>query len=239
MISLELFDLGSFWKLQVAVNGYKSPFGNELVTQASSGRSFEIILPLKVENGILSNSSRIKVRLLEDGYECWLNLSDIINNICNGEPLKESFLNRMQINNRIPHILDWLSKSSNIPNQYLWGGTIGPDFDCSGLVQTAFSSQGVWLPRDAYQQENFCEKFNDLRLLLPGDLLFFGSKEVCNHVAIYNGNNHYWHSSGTTNGNNGIGLNHLQGDDSVSSYYQSLFRCAGRVNYCHDGTTLN
>ncbi|CAI7821023.1 unnamed protein product, partial [Closterium sp. NIES-54] len=42
-------------------------------------------------------------------------------------------------------------------DRYLWGGTTGPHFDCSGLVQRAYASAGVWVPRDAFQQEAFCQ----------------------------------------------------------------------------------
>ena len=59
--------------------------------------------------------------------------------------------------NRIPKVLAWAKATRKIRNQYLWGGTIGPNFDCSGFVQSAFASSGIWIPRDAYQQEIFCE----------------------------------------------------------------------------------
>ena len=79
------------------------------------------------------------------------------------------------------------------PNAYKWGGTLGPDFDCSGLVQSAFASQGLMLPRDAYQQSTFAGvEPVAASELQPGDLIFFGpgppnSREGAlriNHVAL-------------------------------------------------------
>jgi cell wall-associated NlpC family hydrolase len=61
------------------------------------------------------------------------------------------------------------------PNEYLWGGTVAPNYDCSGLMQAAFGSVGIQLPRDSYQQEAFTEPvaMDDLQ---RGDLLFFGPR---------------------------------------------------------------
>ena len=61
-----------------------------------------------------------------------------------------------RIISRIPEILSWTKAAKKMSNEYLWGGTIGPNFDCSGLVQSAFASSGIWIPRDAFQQEKFC-----------------------------------------------------------------------------------
>ncbi len=58
---------------------------------------------------------------------------------------------------------------------YLWGGE-GPDaFDCSGLVQTAFASAGIGLPRVAQDQYNAGPLLPAGEPLQPGDLVFFGN----------------------------------------------------------------
>ena len=69
----------------------------------------------------------------------------------------------------------------NCNNHYLWCLTLAPNYDCSGLIQAAFATFGIWLPRDYYQQEDFGQKINREELL-PGDLIFLGDKRV-NHVA--------------------------------------------------------
>ena len=238
LLEMDKLILGSCWELQVGVNGYEKFHGNQLVTQAAAGRHFQILQRPIMQNG----SSRIMVRLLEDGYECCLSISEILGNACLKDSWKPNLLTSDQISDRIPMVLEWLKKISMIPNQYLWGGTIGPNFDCSGLVQTAFASEGIWLPRDAYQQEQFCVEvefsLENFQFLCPGDLIFFGTNARCNHVAIYTGNGEYCHSSGSSNGLNGIGINALNAIDPISSYYQSLIRSAGRIERCHDGSTI-
>tara|TARA_Y100001968_G_C19396950_1_gene738869 strand:- start:996 stop:1727 length:732 start_codon:yes stop_codon:yes gene_type:complete len=233
----DIIEIGGFWELLVDVNGYDDPSSKTLVTQIAIGRSFEII-----ENGILGDLEWIKVRLLEDGYKCWIPISDVLRRAIHREYWEPNLLNSNQIRNRLPNVLDWIEKSALKSNKYLWGGTIGPDFDCSGLVQAAFSSEGIWLPRDAYQQEAFCTKvqfdLNTYKGILPGDLIFFGTQHKCNHVAIYKDNGSYWHSSGTTNGSNGIGINFLSEQDQISSFYFSKIRSIGRVSSCHDGTSM-
>ena len=134
------------------------------------------------------------------------------------------------------------------PNAYKWGGTLGPDFDCSGLVQSAFASQGLMLPRDAYQQSTFAGvEPVAASELQPGDLIFFGpgppnSREGAlriNHVALCvrgatDGEDggtppEYVHSSGREHGRNGIGRDFLgENRGAVSDHYFRLFQAGGR-----------
>ncbi len=243
-IAFELMVSGSFWQLQDGANGYEGLVGNELVTQVAAGRCFELIDHLSINGLKAKNSSRIEVRLLEDGYRCWFDFNEIVGNALSCAPSKPNLLSDIQIQQRLPLILRWLEDAAAKPNKYLWGGTLGPDFDCSGLVQTAFASEKIWLPRDAYQQEQFCEKIEvtpeNFLGLIPGDLLFFGTSQVCNHVAIYRGGGNYWHSSGLTYGRNGIGCDglHVMDKNPVACHYRAQLRGAGRVVRCHDGTSL-
>ncbi|MEU6809127.1 NlpC/P60 family protein [Streptomyces sp. NPDC046831] len=67
---------------------------------------------------------------------------------------------------------------------YVWGAT-GPDaFDCSGLVQAAYRSAGVALPRTTYAQIGAGRRVSRSDLL-SGDLVFFYSG--VSHVGIYVG----------------------------------------------------
>ncbi len=241
-LRLEKIIEGSSWQVDGVINGYEAFEGNSLSTQAGIGRRFKVINCPELKGELQIESSRIMVSLLEDGYKCWFEISELLQKASLKSDWVPNLLSESEIEERIPSVLQWLQAKSTIPNKYLWGGTVGPDYDCSGLVQAAFSSQGIWLPRDAYQQEQFCEKVNflkeDFKLLLPGDLIFFGTAESCNHVAIHIDKGNYWHSSGILHGSNGIGMNSLGGTDSISAYYQAIFRSIGRVSRCHDGTTL-
>ncbi|MBC9725758.1 NlpC/P60 family protein [Streptomyces sp. TRM68367] len=76
-------------------------------------------------------------------------------------------------------------------NPYVWGAT-GPDaFDCSGLVQAAYRSAGVSLPRTTYAQIDAGRRVSRSELL-PGDLVFFYSG--ISHVGIYVGNGSMIHA---------------------------------------------
>ncbi|WP_030345563.1 C40 family peptidase [Streptomyces sp. NRRL S-1022] len=67
---------------------------------------------------------------------------------------------------------------------YVWGAT-GPNaFDCSGLVQAAYRSAGISLPRTTYAQINAGHRVSRSELQ-PGDLVFFYSG--ISHVGIYLG----------------------------------------------------
>lgn len=80
---------------------------------------------------------------------------------------------------------------SKLGSPYVWGAT-GPDaFDCSGLVQAAYRSAGVSLPRTTYAQIGAGRRVARSELL-PGDLVFFYSG--ISHVGIYVGNGQMVHA---------------------------------------------
>ncbi|WP_019055617.1 C40 family peptidase [Streptomyces prunicolor] len=78
---------------------------------------------------------------------------------------------------------------------YVWGAT-GPNaFDCSGLIQAAYSSAGVSLPRTTYAQINAGQRVSRSELR-PGDLVFFYSG--ISHVGIYVGDGQMIHAPNPT-----------------------------------------
>jgi cell wall-associated NlpC family hydrolase len=72
--------------------------------------------------------------------------------------------------------------------QYLWAGTSGFAFDCSGFTYSVYHAYGVTLPRDANRQAVHGTAIapSDLR---PGDLVFFrsGGSGPIIHVGMYVG----------------------------------------------------
>jgi cell wall-associated NlpC family hydrolase len=66
---------------------------------------------------------------------------------------------------------------------YQWGATGPGSFDCSGLVQAAWASAGVSIPRTTYAQWAALPHIST-SALEPGDLLYF---DGVGHVAIYVG----------------------------------------------------
>ena len=239
------FVVGSLWKLRIKIDGFKNEYSEELATQARIGRSFQLLDYWEIDFKKTKIIDRVKVRLLEDDYICWFKFSELVNNASKIESWNSELLSQEKIVTKMPEILSWAQAAKEIPNKYLWGGTIGPDFDCSGLVQSAFASSGIWIPRDAYQQEIFCENvaLNIEYLsekLIPGDLLFFGSPQKCTHVGLHIENGFYIHSSGVTNGHNGIEIDELfpQELGNIASFYRSKFRSAGRVISCYQSGKL-
>ena len=95
-------------------------------------------------------------------------------------------------------ILDTAYSMEGTP--YLWGGTSVKALDCSGLAKVSYFANGIILMRDASQQALTGTRIEtaNWRTCRPGDLLFFGNattKKVT-HVAIYDSNGNYVHSSG-------------------------------------------
>lgn len=206
---------------QTDLNIYDSPSCSRLATQAKVGRYLKV-LPNEAEMAI-------SVCLVEDNYPGWLLKTDL-KWLEKAETAYQAIaFSPAEIQNKLPEIIAFTQNAMKQPNFYLWGGTVGPNYDCSGLMQAAFAAAGIWIPRDAYQQEAFLEKvtFTDLQ---PGDFIFFGNTEKATHVGLYLGNGCYIHSSGEKLGRNGIAIDQLwdQGDEVSKGYYQQL-RGFGRV----------
>jgi cell wall-associated NlpC family hydrolase len=213
----------SEYKCRVDLDLYSSPSCEGLATQAASGRH------LRVES-LTPTAQAISVRLCEDDYVAWLKLADVAQLELAIDAYQAIEIDRSTIAARISQIIAFTQAAMQVPNYYLWGGTVAPNYDCSGLMQAAFESQGIWLPRDSYQQEAFVERVS-IENMLPGDLIFFGTPTKTDHVALHLGDLHYIHSSGVQMGRNGIGIDILSdgtGDLIGCGYYAKL-RCCGRV----------
>ena len=113
--------------------------------------------------------------------------------------------------NAVAPIEEWAAQNFN-PDQildiaysmegtpYLWGGMSTKALDCSGLAKVSYFSNGIILMRDASQQALTGTRIEakDWRNCQAGDLLFFGNAKTgkVTHVAIYDHDGNYVHSSG-------------------------------------------
>ncbi|WP_097871017.1 C40 family peptidase [Streptomyces sp. rh34] len=88
---------------------------------------------------------------------------------------------------------------AQVGDAYVSGGT-GPNaWDCSGLVQAAYRTAGIDLPRVSQSQSTFGTQVS-LDNLQPGDILYWGSAGSAYHVAIYVGGGQF---VGAQNSNTG------------------------------------
>ncbi|MCP9928552.1 C40 family peptidase [Cyanobium sp. CH-040] len=244
-VAAELLRPGSVWALQAALNLQAGPRGDGLATQAAAGRRLQLLGAAQTSQSAgASTPQRLRVRLLEDGYPGWVDPQALLGVAVAANRPRPRLLQRAAIEGLLDAVLAWALAAAERPNTYLWGGAIGPDFDCSGLVQAAYASVGVWLPRDAYLQERFCQPVavrpGQTHLLAAGDLIFFGTPRRCTHVGLHLGGGRYLHSSGREHGRNGIGIDDLnpRNDHPVARHYRSELRGAGRVMRAHDGSPL-
>ena len=234
---------GSVWRLTQPIDAYSRSTGPGLATQVAADRCLRI-LETAVATGADPGPARLRVRLLEDGYPCWIEPDRLQSAAEPALPPRPRPWSQAAIQSRLEAVLSFALAAMKQPNRYLWGGTLAPDYDCSGLMQAAFASQGIWLPRDAYLQERFCRPVavavGQIALLRPGDLIFFGAARRCTHVGLHLGGGRYLHSSGREHGRDGIGIDdiHPRNTDPVACHYRAELRGAGRVIHSHDGSPL-
>lgn len=208
------------YQVRVNLNLYDSPLCQDLATQAAAGRQLRVLRQAQ---------EAVEVCLCEDNYSGWLLLQDLAHLELTTQMYQPKIVSRAEIEAKIAEAIAFTKAALLQPNYYLWGGTVAPNYDCSGLMQAAFASVGIWLPRDSYQQEAFTQRLSQEELL-PGDLVFFGTPEKINHVGLYLGDDSYIHSSGKEIGRNGIGIDKLSvGVDEVSQTYYKLLRSFGRI----------
>jgi cell wall-associated NlpC family hydrolase len=211
---------------QRAINLYKGPDLQGLVTQADVGRH------LRRWSGMApatASPTAWPVRLCEDDYPGWISRSAWESLRPAVTPYGPPRLDRSAIEPRLSNAIAFTHWAMAQPNTYLWGGTVAPNYDCSGLMQAAFAAVGIRLPRDSYQQEAFTQPlaWEDMQ---PGDLVFFGTRDRTTHVGLYLGAGQYIHSSGQDQGRNGIGIDSLTDlSDPVSAAYYHQRRRPGRV----------
>ena len=120
-----------WWKVKINISGYQNETENNLVTEIVKNRIFRLIHPSFFQSK--KKLSRILVQFYEDGYICWIDLQKLsIEKFDSKNSFAET--DEGSIQEKIPLILNWIKDQSKVKNKYLWGGTFGPNYDCSGSV---------------------------------------------------------------------------------------------------------
>lgn len=170
-----------------ALNVRKGPsVESEILTQITTNERYEV---LEVLDGWVKISlSSYEVAYVAAEYvEVGYSLVEAIK----FEPVSEATLFRQNVVN---YALQFLG------NPYVWGGTsLTRGADCSGFVQSVLANYGIWVPRVSRQQAGAGVAVNS-QTLKPGDLVFYGTGGVVNHVAMYIGNGQIVHAISESRG---------------------------------------
>jgi cell wall-associated NlpC family hydrolase len=80
---------------------------------------------------------------------------------------------------------------------YVWGGeSPKTGFDCSGFAQWLYGQRGINISRTTYTQIKEGQPVG-IKNLMPGDLIFFGTRKDPHHEGIYLGNGQFIHAPHT------------------------------------------
>ncbi|NJK35080.1 MAG: C40 family peptidase [Oscillatoriales cyanobacterium SM2_2_1] len=225
-----------FYRSTHALNIYDSPKGDRLATQMAVGR-YLVFAGKGSKPELDAATAASPIILVEDDYPGWLIDGDRQFLQLGDRPQPNPLPTPPTIAQRLSGVIGFIRYAMNLPHQYLWGGALGPNYDCSGLIQTAFVSQGIWLPRDAYQQQNFVTPIAPSELQ-AGDLVFFGTPERITHVGLALNEYEYLHCSGKDYGHNGIARGDRRGGSRVDDFYAHSYQAAGRVTAAYQSQTL-
>lgn len=157
-------------------------------------------------------NGRVEVTL-PDGRKGWVSTADVM-------PIEKWAAQNFNAD----VILDQAYSMEGSP--YFWGGTSVKNLDCSGLAKVSYLANGIILRRDASQQALTGKRIeaSDWQQCKAGDLLFFGNAKTgkVTHVAIYDCNGNYVHSSGRVKRNSV--------DPESDSYLSTPFLHAVRID---------
>ena len=165
-----------------------------------------------IVEGILSDRLMTKITL-PDGRSGWVQTSAL--------STIEDWANKPFDSDQILSTCYWL-----MGTPYLWGACSTKSVDCSGLVRVSYFANGILMLRDARQQIEIGKRIseNDLDSLQAADLLFFSNTPDgrISHVAIYDKDGNYIHSSGL------VKVNAMKDDDY--DFSNRIYRGASRIN---------
>lgn len=183
--SNEQFHKWQHAKRLIVTNPYATVAYADSLCQSPANAAFDTVLGAIFEGSITPGASFVKLTT-PDGRHGFVpkdNVSDF-----------EEWSKRPH---NINTILETAASMCGI--SYLWGGTTTKALDCSGFTKVCYGAAGLILLRNASQQADSGLKLNEnnTKDFKPGDLLFFGNDNGrITHVALYEGNDVYIHSSG-------------------------------------------
>lgn len=192
-----------------------SPTEAKVYADAESSEPRETVTELVngsiVEGTLDGNGPRVKI-LLPDGRSGWVDRE----NMTTIETYAQQDID-------IDLIMNTAYRLMGTP--YLWGGASTKSVDCSGLIKVAYLANGIILMRDASQQIFTGIKIapEDTDTLQAGDLLFFShsTEGRIGHVAMYDKDGRYIHSSGR------VKVNEMRDDDE--DFGDRVYRGASRI----------